>query len=385
MAALSTIAATAIGAAGVGATMSASKRAASSARQAGAIQQQTADQGVQLQREQRAIAEAELRPWAAQGQAANKALAALVGVAPSGEPRIQGGPSPEGPAEQPRPSFSERRRAARAARGVGGDPYGDVLGEAPGPPMQEEIVYNPGGSVFAAPQATGTAAAPAPTAPAPIDMSGREAPMNSGLSVFAPRQTNPAAAGFNASPFGTMADDAAATFEQSPWYAIASREAGRAVGDLDARYGASGMMLSGQATRARAELMNDMIGGAFDRHYAARAGNFSDYADTLSALAGQGFSASSGIASAGQNFANNASSLLASGAQARGNAAIAAGQARQQGASDLLGFAGFGLGLLQNRKRATPVSRVTPSNIPVIPLGGGFQDYPTYVTRYPGG
>lgn len=425
MAALSTIATIGIGAAGVAVAAKSGSDAKKAANQAAAVQQQGVDQGIAFQREQRDIATRTLAPWAAQGWQANRAMSQALGLGPVGRPQSAAMPgSVGGPNDlsyqQPAPmSWGGATdelypgMASQAASQVGDwwmgaaneDPGASWLSvnEPQGPDYRAYVENNPDllayweqnrgagfadGSIEEFGQVhymrNGAAEGRAlpltqPTAPAPppVQTAQPVAQTAPAAPVGDPR-TNPAAQGFEGSAFGTMVKDAQATFEDSPWWAFAQEESGRAIDDLDAKYGASGTMLSGQAVRARAEIAARLKSGAFDRHLGERQGGFTDYIQTLAGQQGLGFQATSGIASAGQNFANNASNLALTGAEGRAASIQAGAQATQQAWNDGLGFAGWGLGQIMNRPgQTTPTATTTR---PVIATG--VKPTPVKVATY---
>lgn len=106
---------------------------------------------------------------------------------------------------------------------------------------------------------------------------------------------------------------------------------------LDAGLASRGGMGSGKAMQAATQYGQD---------YASN--EYGNRLNQLSGLSSGGYSAASGMAGAGQNYANNLSSLLTGNANAQGAAGIAGANARQSG---LLGGAQLGLNLYDYMNR----------------------------------
>jgi len=144
-------------------------------------------------------------------------------------------------------------------------------------------------------------------------------------------------AGFEASPFWKNAQDATA-------------KALAALRSTNAALGRGSSINSGKAMRAAADINQNYRGGAT-----------SEYIAGLGGIADRGFDASAGIASGGVNFANSASSTMAQSAANQGNLAMAAANAKYQGASDAAGFLGWGAGQLSGGNFITNRSYFNPS------------------------
>lgn len=97
--------------------------------------------------------------------------------------------------------------------------------------------------------------------------------------------------------------------------------------------GAQGSSLSGRTARGMAEVGNE-----------AAMGQFSSYMGMLGGISDQGYNATSGIASAGQNFANNSSQLTQASGQAIANGRLNSAAAWQSGLGDVAGWAGWAAG-----------------------------------------
>ena len=118
---------------------------------------------------------------------------------------------------------------------------------------------------------------------------------------------------------------------------IGDYEAEKARGEFMDLAGSSGSALSGRTLRGMAEVGEE-----------AAMRNFGSYMGVLGGVADQGYNASTGIASAGQTFANNASTLTQSTAAAQAAAAQAKGDAWQSGLADVAGWAGWAAGQYGN-------------------------------------
>lgn len=303
MAAFSTLAAVAIGGAGAIGAVSASNAQRSAARSAANASQRATDESIQFLREGRDIAERELRPFASAGVDALAEIRELLGL----------------PAQAP--SQQDLRRSDEQLRAA----YPELA-----------QAYDAWGSAFDSPNGQGYGGSFAAFV---SEREGAEALFNP-----APEVDENAPTGWQASYQSRLLDDAAASFEASPWNQFNQQATADAVDNLDARYGASGLMLSGQAVRARAEIAARLKGEAFDRHYTQQAGAKADYLSSLYALAGSGQNAASGIATGGANFANGAVQALSNNAANQANAYMARAAGQQQMMSDLLGFGGWALG-----------------------------------------
>lgn len=128
-------------------------------------------------------------------------------------------------------------------------------------------------------------------------------------------------------------EEAWAEYEQTPWGQLAQTTADQARDDFTSMAGAQGSTLSGRTARGMAEVANQAKQSAFNQYYTA-----------LGGMADQGFSADTGIASAGQTYANSASNVLAANANAQASGALARGQAQADGMNDLASWIGWGMG-----------------------------------------
>ncbi len=99
--------------------------------------------------------------------------------------------------------------------------------------------------------------------------------------------------------------------------------------------GSQGSTLSGRTARGMAEVANE-----------AAMGNFNSYMGYLGGISDQGYGATTGIASAGQNFANNASQLTQASGAAAAQGKLNSASAWQSGLSDVAGWGGWAAGQL---------------------------------------
>lgn len=343
MAAFSTIAATAIGAAGVAASVSASKNAKKATQSAAQASQDATDASLQIAREARDATTRELRPYASAGTDALAIIRQMLGL--GAEPsditkQVLAGQGAQVQQQQQDQGFAfTPGDLAMPPNGFGGggitlEQWRQMLQQRAQQQQQPGAITNQ-----AAPNDPADATPATPATPT----------------------------GYAGSVFSNLVDDAKATFEDSPWWQFAQEETGRAVDDLDARYGASGLLLSGQGVRARAEIAARLKGEAFDKHYNQRAGAMSDYLSALFGLTDGGRQAASGIGSGGANFANTATQALTNNALIRGNTAIAGAEAANQGTADALGFGGWALGQILTPRTPAPSSS-SGSLVPLMPL-----------------
>lgn len=148
-------------------------------------------------------------------------------------------------------------------------------------------------------------------------------------------------------------EEAWAEYEQSPWGRLAQTTADQARDDFTSMAGAQGSTLSGRTARGMAEVANQ-----------AKLGNFNQYYTALGGVADQGFSADSGIASAGQTYANSASNVLAANANAQASGALARGQTQADGLNDLASWIGWGMGNWGNMGGSpSSTSSFSPSSV----------------------
>jgi hypothetical protein len=132
---------------------------------------------------------------------------------------------------------------------------------------------------------------------------------------------------------GETQEQAWAAFEASPWGRIGTMEAEQARDNFIASAGAQGSALSGRTARGMAEVSEE-----------AKLRNFGGYYGALGDVTNRGFSADAGIASGGQQFANNAANITLQAGQNAGELAIAKGQNNANTTNDLASWIGWGMG-----------------------------------------
>ncbi len=300
---------------GAGASVYAGSQGAKAADRSTAAQVDANAQALQFQREGRDIAEGELRPYVNDGDAARGMIMSHLGL---------GGRTPATPTRSS--ALGGRRTSTGPDFGAYVDKYPDLSSAYTGLSGKDQrYIRNRGydtdgdGSISKAefgsftynehgPRALPTTAPAAPTAatkPTPT-----------------PAQTPEQAQ-----------ESAWESYLGTPYAKIGRFEADQAKDDFLALAGSQGSSLSGRTARGMAEVGEE-----------AALRNFYAYQGALGGVADTGFSASSGIASAGQNFANNAANTAAAT-----GAAVAQGEANRASAwrsalGDAAGWAGWAAG-----------------------------------------
>lgn len=128
-------------------------------------------------------------------------------------------------------------------------------------------------------------------------------------------------------------EQAWAAYEQTPWAKIGTMEAGKARDDFLAMAGAQGSALAGRTARGMSEVAEE-----------AKLRNFMGYYGALGQVTDRGYSADTGIASGGQQFANNAATITMNGGNNAADLAIAKGQNQANLTNDLASWIGWGMG-----------------------------------------
>lgn len=128
-------------------------------------------------------------------------------------------------------------------------------------------------------------------------------------------------------------EQAWAAFEASPWGKIGTMEAEQARDNFIASAGAQGSALSGRTARGMAEVSEE-----------AKLRNFGGYYGALGEVTNRGYSADTGIASGGQQFANNATNITMQAGNNAADLAIAKGQNQANTTNDLASWIGWGMG-----------------------------------------
>lgn len=139
-----------------------------------------------------------------------------------------------------------------------------------------------------------------------------------------------------ADPTATPAEtqeQAWAAFEASPWGKIGTMEAQQARDNFIASAGAQGSALSGRTARGMAEVSEE-----------AKLRNFGGYYGALGDVTNRGYSADTGIASGGQQFANTAANITMQAGQNAADFSMAKGQNQANTAGDLASWIGWGMG-----------------------------------------
>ena len=146
---------------------------------------------------------------------------------------------------------------------------------------------------------------------------------------------------------------------QTTYGKIGDYEAQKARGEYMDLAGSQGTSLSGRTMRGMAEVGEE-----------AAMRNFSGYMGMLGGISDQGYGAATGVASAGQTFANNASQLTQASGQARAAGSLAQGDAFASGLADAAGWGGWAAGQMGQRP---------PSTTPMAArVGSGYTDMRGY-------
>ena len=171
-------------------------------------------------------------------------------------------------------------------------------------------------------------------------------------------------------------EDGVTSFDNSPWKGMTERATTRANDEFMNYAGASGSALSGRTARGLQENAANIEDAFFDDYSGAvgdvtnmNTGSFSNFWNALNGQSSQGFSADTGIVSAGQNFANIAGQGLINQANVSGQAQMNAAGNAADSLNNGLSWAGWlygkknpvgGIGGGNNRV-------VDPSSIRVLP------------------
>ena len=139
-------------------------------------------------------------------------------------------------------------------------------------------------------------------------------------------------------------EQAWAAYEQTPWGKIGVMEAANAQDSFLSRAGAQGSSLAGRTARGMSEVAEQ-----------SKLRNFSGYYGALGGVADTGFSADSGIASGGQQFAQTAANVAANQGSNAANLAIAQGQNNANMVGDLASWVGWGIGNWPGAQGGSPI------------------------------
>lgn len=151
---------------------------------------------------------------------------------------------------------------------------------------------------------------------------GRAVPTSGGAPAPSPTQTD-----------GETQEQAWAAYQETPWGRIGQIETDKAKGEFTSMAGAQGSALSGRTARGMAEVANE-----------AQLKNFQGYYGALGGVAETGFSADTGIASGGQQFADRAAQITTNNGAQQADLAIAKGSNDANTAGDLASWIGWGVG-----------------------------------------
>jgi hypothetical protein len=297
---------------GAGTSLYGASKASSASKSAAQAQTQANDQAIQFQREQRDIATQQLTPYQQRGNAAFALMAPHLGMG-------GGAPSPaNGQMQMPASGLGGQNiwsrylqanpDVAQAAVAALRTPHMRNQGIST-PEQFAEYHFNTFGRSEG--RQLSDATAPAPQTGLGNDMAEYQTPGQAQEDAWEKYRTE--------TTFGKMGD----------FYA---QKAGKEFMDLA---GSQGSALSGRTVRGMAEVGNE-----------AAMGNFNSYMGYLGGISDQGYGATTGIASAGQNFANNASQLTQASGAAAAAGKIGSGSAWQTGLADIAGWGGWAAGQL---------------------------------------
>jgi hypothetical protein len=280
-----------IGAAVIGGTAAVytGSQSAKAAKKAGQAQQQSADQALQLQREQYAKAFEVMEKYGVQGDWARDQMSAFLG-GPATTPKKTT------PAPGTQPAGTPNAQTATYPGGQGGVQYDPMTGIWSSGDQTNPAIGHNGGP-----------------------------PMEEELKTADQRR-----------------EEAWDNYEKSPFASIARRNADRASEDFTAMAGAQGSALSGRTARGMAEVRDEMEQDGFGSYYSA-----------LSGVADMGFNADSAKIGAGQNYANNGSAILTNKGNAQADSIIGQADAWNSALSDAAGWAGWGLGQMPGSTQTT--------------------------------
>lgn len=168
-------------------------------------------------------------------------------------------------------------------------------------------------------------------------------------------------AGFNASPFWETAQQSTA-------------QALQALRATNAAAGRGTAINSGKALRAASDIANTYRGGAV-----------SQYLSGLGGISDRGYNASTGIASGGQQFANNASTIMGQAAANSANLTVQAANAQAQGWGNAAGFIGWGAGQLSGggmSRSFMPQGSMSASYMPYAPSAPALSTVNPLAARF---
>jgi hypothetical protein len=327
---------------GAGASLYGASRQSSAARDASRAQTQANDQAIQLQREQRDIASRTLQPYAVRGNQAFDLMAPHLGM---GGTRAT---------QERAPSL-----AASFTSGLGGAGGSDLTGYLQANPdvMQHYQRLTP--------QQRRQYPTPEAFAQYHYDVAGRAEgrtmPGQGGQQPNQPAGPQMPQTGMEEYVTPEQAQEQAwEKYRNETTYGkIGDYEAGKARGEFMDMAASGGSALSGRTMRGMAEVGEE-----------AAMRNFQGYMGMLGGISDQGYGASTGIASSGQTFANNASQLTQASGQARADGIRGSADAFTSGLADAAGWGGWAAGQFAQRPGTT-----TP---PAARIGSGYTDMRDY-------
>ena len=358
--------ATAIGA---GTALYSSSQQSKAAKTAADIQTQANDESIEFLREQRDLSEQELRPYVNQGNQARGIISAHLGMGGTDQQLARtpvpsaGGiytPNSAPSAQQVADSYFEANPDVYQAWVTNSHGARD---QYPNPSDFAEFHINTMGRQAGRPGIIDTPNQSPGQVPSGFagsagrgggrDMTGISPGATNFRADGAVPGSQPIQSGFTAQPGGQPAGQGAPTSGDSeymtpeqaqeaawenyrtstPYGKIGDYQAEEARGEFLDLAGGQGTALSGRTARGMAEVGEE-----------AAMRNFNSYMGMMSGFADQGYSASTGIASAGQNYAQGAANLTRASGAAQAGGRVGSANAWASGLSDAAGWAGWGMG-----------------------------------------
>jgi type II secretory pathway pseudopilin PulG len=309
---------------GAGASLYGASKQSKAARSAAAAQTTANNQAIQLQREQRDLAGRTLQPYVDRGNEAFGLMAPHLGMGGTKTPTLA-------------PAYANTALSTSFAGGQQGPNFQGYLSSNPDV-MQEyqnnrsiQQRYTP--EEFAqyhyetygqgeGRQMPVFGQQPQPQAPAPVETGMEE--------YVTPEQAQ---------------EKAWEKYRTETTYGkIGDYEAGKARGEFMDMAASGGSALSGRTARGMAEVGEE-----------AAMRNFQGYMGMLGGVADQGYGASTGIASSGQTFANNAGQLTQASGQAQAAGITGQADAFTSGLADAAGWGGWAAGQIAGQRKPPTV------------------------------
>lgn len=320
---------------GAGTSLYGASQGSKAAKDAASAQTQANNQAIAFQREQRDIAQQQLAPYQARGNAAFALMAPHLGMG-GGAPSAANGlaPPPTGlgtsRADQMQAYFQQNKPAIEAFYRQNGKTF-DRMGRDW--MAATEHYFNTEG--WKRGDRLPTPGAPATGGPAVPGTTG----IGGGAMMPGGDGQQMAQGGGDMAEYQTPGQA-----QEEAWNKYRTETTFGKIGDFYADKagrefvglaGSQGSALSGRTARGMAEVANE-----------AAMGNFNSYMGYLGGISDQGYGATTGIASAGQNFANNASQLTQASGSAVAQGKLNSASAWQSGLSDVAGWGGWAAGQL---------------------------------------